>query len=458
MSRVPIRIRRGLRIPLAGVPATDVVDSLASPTVAVLPSSFRGLKPRLMVREGDSVRRGQPLFSDKRNDKLRFASPAGGVVREIRYGPRRVVEAIVVEVASREEIEHGQEFSPSRMATMSRDEALAPLLGTGLLSLLVQRPFSRIPDPATVPKAIFVNAMNSAPFLPDADVAVRGSEAEFQAGLDVLARLTPGRVHLCLPHGRALGQALVGARNVESHFFDGPHPSGNASVHIHHIDPIRPGDVVWTIRALDVVLVGHLFLTGTHPASRIISLGGPGVAGPAARHYRVRIGGELGPVIHGRLADGELRVVAGDVLSGRKVAPDGWMGLSDVALTVVPEGRARRFLGWLAPGLSDFSHSRTFLSRWIGDRGRTWALDTNLHGGYRAMVATGLYDRFVPMRIMTDFLVRAVLAHDTDEAVKLGLLEVDPEDFALPAFACPSKMDLVGIIRSGLDELEAEGL
>lgn len=458
MSTAPIRIRRGLNIPLAGVPATEIADALASPTVAVLPPRFSGMKPRLLVREGEAVRRGQPLFGDKRNGALQFASPAGGTVREIRYGQRRAIEAIVIAVASREEVVHGPEFAPSRIAALGREDALAPLLATGLLALLVQRPFSRMADPAAVPKAIFVNAMSTAPFLPDADVAVRGNEAEFQAGLDVLARLTPGRVHLCMPFGRQLSSALEDARSVVPHFFEGPHPSGNTSVHIHHIDPIRPGDVVWAIRAPDVVLIGHLFLTGTHPASRIVSLGGPGVKGTSARHYRVRIGGELAPLLRDRLADGEQRVVAGDVLAGRTVAQDGWFGLADAALTVLPEGRVRRFLGWLAPGLSDFSHSRTFLSRWFGRAGRTGLLDTNVHGGRRAMVATGLYDRFVPMRIMTDFLVRAVLAHDTEEAVKLGLLEVDPEDFALPAFACPSKMDLVGIIRSGLDELEAEGL
>lgn len=443
---------------MAGTPAREVSDVATPATVAVLPTEFVGVKPRLLVREGESVRRGQPVFADKRNAALMFGAPAGGVVREIRYGARRVIEEVVIEVSPHEEVEQGTAFSPSRIAAMSREEALAPLLKSGLLALIRQRPFSRIASPEATPKAVFVNGMNTAPFLPDPDVAVRGEEAAFQAGLDVLGRLTPGRVHLCLPAGRTgLSPALSGARGVVRHEFEGPHPSGNTSVHIHHIDPIRPGDVVWTVRAADVILIGQLFLTGQYPAFRVVSLGGPGVVPAAARHYRLRIGSALAPLLRGRLADGAQRVIAGDVLAGRAVAPDGHLGLLDAAVTVVPEGGERHFLGWMGPGLREFSHSRTFLSSWLG-HSRPRPFDTLSHGGLRAMVATGLYDRFVPMRIMTDFLVRAVLAHDTDEAVKLGLLEVDPEDFALPAFACPSKLDLVGIIRQGLDELEAEGL
>jgi Na+-transporting NADH:ubiquinone oxidoreductase subunit A len=297
--------------------------------------------------------------------------------------------------------------------------------------------------------------MATAPFQVDPAAATRGHEDAFQAGLDVLSRLTDGKVHLCL--APSAPPALAQARNVEIHYFKGPHPAGNTSVHIHHVDPIRPGDAVWTAKAADVVLIGRLFLEGALPESRVVALGGPGVAEGARRHYRVRIGGAIEDLLAGKLEPGEQRIIAGDILAGTGVAADGFLGFYDSSVTVLPENRGRHFLGWFAPGLNLFSHSKTFLSTWLRPKA-SWALGTAKHGSERPMVLTGLYDRYLPMDILPDYLLRAILAHDTEEAVKLGILEVDPEDFALCAFACPSKMDLVGIVGRGLDEMEKEGI
>jgi Na+-transporting NADH:ubiquinone oxidoreductase subunit A len=227
-------------------------------------------------------------------------------------------------------------------------------------------------------------------------------------------------------------------------------------VHIHHLDPIRNGRKVWTVRGVDLPPIGELLLEGTLPTHRTIAVGGPAIRAEARCHRRVRVGAPWDAVLEGRLAPGEVRAIAGDVLAGRACRPGGGVGWRDVSVTAIHEDRERRLLGWMTPGLGTFSHSRTFLSAWLR-RGARWDHRTNLNGSPRAMVLTGLYDRVMPMRMMTDALVRAVLAHDVEEAVRLGLLETDPEDFALPAFVCPSKTDLPGIIRAGLAEVEAEG-
>jgi len=449
------KIKKGFDIRLEGKPALEVTDAVTAGAVRVYPQEWPGLKPRLSVAEGDTVKRGSALFCDKQQEALIIRSPAGGTVRSIVRGARRALTEIHIDVAGQEETEVFPRYSGKQIRELARDQVLNHLLNTGFLAFIRQRPFSVIADPAVTPKAIFVNAMNTAPFQADPAAVLQGEGEAFQAGLDVLTRLTDGTVHVCGPdHPPA---AVTQAERVERHVFSGPHPSGNTSVHIHHIAPIAPGDTVWTTRVEDVVAIGHLFLNGEVPATKVVSIGGPGVSADARKHYRVRIGQDIGPLLSGHESKGEQRIISGTLLAGTQVPADSAFRTFDSSLTVLPEGRERHFLGWLAPGLCRFSASRLFLSRWFRP-GATWALNTNKNGSDRALVVTGLYDRFMPMRIRVDALVRAVLAHDTDEAVQLGLLETDPEDFALCAFACPSKMDIPEIIRKGLEEVALEGL
>ena len=453
-----INIKKGLDIPLAGAPQAEIVDLRPSGLVTIYPSDFKGIKPRLLVSEGDVVKRGTALFFNKKSDSLRCTSPAGGRVQSIVIGQRRMIERIVIETAGREEIEEFRKHEPESILRLMRDEILAKLLTTGLIIYIRQRPFSRMADPLAQPKSIFVNGMATAPFQADPHVCVRGYEAAFQAGLNALTRLTNGKVYLCIDqNAHNPSPALNEAKHVEIVRFSGPHPAGNTSVHIHHVDPIKPHDIVWTVQAADLVLIGRLLVEGKVPESRVIALGGPGVREQARSHYRVRIGESLGHILNDRLEEGEQRLVRGDVLSGQKASRADSLHLLDRVLNVLPEGRERNLLGWIMPGLDQHSQSRTFASRWLRPNA-TWPLNTNMHGSKRAMVLTGLYDRYLPMMILPDFLIRAILAHDVEEAIKLGILEVDPEDFALPAFACPSKMDLVGIIRQGLAQIEREGV
>ena len=449
---------KGLNVPLAGKPSAEVAETATSQEAAVYPADFPRVKPRLRVKEGDRVKRGSPLFIDKNRPELQFVSPAAGEVESIVLGPRRVIEKIVIRRGSLDTAETFDAVAPDRIERAEREALIELLLRSGTLALFRSRPFSRIPDPAVSPKSIFVNAMDTAPHHTDAAVAVAGHEEAFRAGIHALGRLTDGTVHLVLPAGRDdLPAALTQADGAAIHRFAGPHPAGNTSVHIHHLDPILPGDVVWTVRAGDLVALGRLLLDGVFPPDTVVALGGPGVLPAARKHYRVRAGEPLDSVLGGALEEGEARIINGDVLGGSGIPAGRHLPFGCSGLTVIPEDRSRTFMGWLAPGLDCFSASRAFLSTWWNRRS-DWALGSNRHGSLRAMVLTGLYDKYMPMRIMVDYLVRAVLANDTDEAVHLGILETDPEDFALCAFACPSKMDLVGIIRSGLEMIEEEGI
>jgi Na+-transporting NADH:ubiquinone oxidoreductase subunit A len=453
----PITIKHGMNIPLAGGPKSDLAEIPQARVVAVQQEE-EGLKVKLLVKEGDAVKRGSPLFVNKRLPELQFCSPASGTVRAIEYGPRRALDRVVIDADTTDEAIPFPTYKPDQLLGISRDDALNNLLQSGLLALIRQRPFARIADPAAKPKSIFVNGMNTAPFLPDLHVAVKGQERFFQAGLDVLARLTEGPVHLCLsPAAAHASPAVTQAARVKIHTFEGPHPSGNTSVHIFHIDPMEPHDIVWTIRGVDVLRIGRLFLEGAWPADKVICLAGPGVKPEAAQHYRIKVGTPLSELLDGRLTDVEQRIIGGDALSGQTLPNTSFLRSANASITVLPEGREQYFLGWMAPGINKYSKSRAYLSGWFGQR-RPWAMDTNLNGSYRSMVLTGLYDKYVPMNMMVDYLVRAVLAHDTDEAIQLGILGTDPEDFALCSFVCPSKMDISGVIKQGLNEIEKEGI
>ena len=452
---MPIQIKKGLDIPLAGAPRPEITDLPAAQSVAVY-QEFPGLKAKLRVAEGDAVGKGTPLFVDKKRPELQFCSPVAGTVKAVEYGARRALYRVVIDVGSSDvaDVEFNK-HGPDQLRGLDRAAVLSQLLEAGLFSLIRQRPFSRIADPEVTPKAIFVNGMNTAPFLPDLSVVVQGQESAFQAGLNLMTRLTEGDVHLCVAPEAA--ESVKGAANVKVHEFSGPHPSGNTSIHIHHIDPMQPTDQVWTVRGTDLIRMGQLFLEGRYPDTQIISLGGPGVKEEARQYYRLRVGTPLVDLLDGRLQDGEQRVLKGDALAGEAMKEGEHVSSMHSAITVLPEGREQFFMGWMAPGINKLSASRAYLSGWTGHK-RKWDLTTNINGGYRAMVFTGLYDKYMPLNIMVDYLVRAVLAHDTDEAIDLGILETDPEDFALCAYVCPSKMDISGIIRQGLEEIEKEGI
>lgn len=450
-----LKIKQGLDIPLAGRPGPKVEALQHGGDLRLFPGDLAGCKLKLLVQEGATVQAGDALVQDKAHPGIQLLAPVSGTIKQIVRGERRKLQEIVL-------VPSGDGAAAVVCTARSADQLLhAPsseildaVCKSGLISLIQRRPFSRMADPTVRPKSIFINAMATAPFRADPAVAIRGREADFQAGINALGRLTDGAVFLCVSPGAA---EFHGFRHVAIHAFDGPHPSGNTSTHIHHLDPIHPGDTVWAVSAADLVLIGSLLRTGHLPTSRLVALGGPAVLEPARHHYLVPIGAPVSLLTGGRLVDAEVRLIKGDVLQGDVVPESDAIHLSGSSFTALEEDRSREFMGWLLPGHDKFSASNLFVSRLMPGAGRTWSLGTSRRGSLRSMVLTGIYDRYVPLNIMVDYLVRACLARDTDEAIKLGILETDPEDFALCTVICPSKTDFGEAIRKTLHQIELEG-
>lgn len=447
------KIKKGFDVKVLGKPRSTIEEYASPALFAVYPAEFEGLKPRLKVQAGDAIKRGDVLFENKKNEKMVFRAPCGGTIKAVNLGARRAPLEIVIERSAQAESVTFQRFPKESIGALSREQVADHLLDAGLWPLIKQRPFNKIADPAKTPKAVFVNACSSAPFQADFSLVLKGDETAFQTGLLALAKLTTGKVHLCKP----AGADIPDFQGVETHTFSGPHPSGNTSVHINRISPILPQDTVYTLAAQDVILIGKLLLTGELPRTKIIALGGPAVKEECRQHYRVALGANLKPLFEKALEAGEVRIVAGNILWGDAVKADSFLRFYGSDYVALEEDRSRHLMGWTMPGLFQYSSHRVNLSSILG-MNHEWKLGTNQHGSHRAMVVTGWMDKHQPLNILTDYLVRAALAHDTAEMVQMGILETDPEDFALAAFVDPHKTDVCGIIKRGLQEIEEEGI
>ena len=451
------RVKQGLTVRLTGRPSAEIREASDPEVISVFPASdWTGIKQKLMVREGDIVQRGTPLVRNKRRDDAFLCSPAAGTVESVTHGPRMIIEEIRIRRAG-DDVVSFDKFTAEDLLKTDREVLIAHLEKTGYLQLFIQRPFSKTADAAVEPKSIFVNGMRGAPFRVDPDTAVMGREKAFQAGLNALTRLTNGRVYLAIDTD-AKATGLTGAANVDVHAFSGPHPAGNTSTHIHTLDPIAPGDNLWTMRAEDVVLYGELLLDGQLPTHKIVAAGGPELPEALRAHYRIRIGASIATAFTSELDAKAVRVVRGDVLAGDPVDVDSGVPMASSSYVVLKEDKERHFMGWMAPGLNKFTASKAFVSPWLGGLNKEWALGTNRNGSLRSMVLTGKYDKVVPLDIMVDYLIRACISHDTEDAVNLGLLGTDPEDFALCSVICPSKTDFSFFIQRALNEIEKEGL
>ena len=455
------KITKGLDIPMEGAPG-DTLRALdaktkSKGTVSVYPSEFKHVKFKMLVAEGDTVKQGGVLARRKDQEDFLLRAPVAGTIKEIVLGARRSLQEIVIAPNGSDDRETFKAYQVEGLLSASRAELLAHLKDTGFLALIRQRPFNVIAHAEQTPKSIFVNGMNTAPFRPDAHLLVRGKEQELQAGLNALTRLTDGPVHLCLAAEKAAApDALCNAQNVQVNYFDGPHPSGNTSTHIHYLDPIVPGDVVWTLRISDVLRIGELLVSGALPSTQTVMVAGTGVKPEMRGYVTVPTGRSLEDVCAGALADGETRIIRGDALHGETAELSAGVYFQDQGYVVLPEDRERHLLGWYAPTTEIFSAHRVVPSAWV--KGKRFAFGTNKRGSDRALVLTGIYDKYVPLDIMVDPLSRACIAQDTDDAVALGILETDPEDFALCTFVCPSKTDFGAIIADTLNLIQQEGI
>lgn len=457
-----IKISKGLDIPFKGRPEGTLECSHVSSQPIALPTpdqialnfdAFDEIKFRLLVKEGDRVKIGQPLAEDKSTPGRMFVSPAAGTVKEIRRGLKRSLQAIVIGLDKSEEyVTFEPLHNPSKEAIIER------LLIGGSFAYIRSRPFNLLADPHKTPRSIFVKAIESAPGTPPAELQVLGNEKEFQAGLTALSKLTSGEVHLVYRQDSSC-RAFSEAKDVHRHTAEGPHPVGNHSVHIQEIDPIRSADdCVWTVNALDVVSIGHLMLHGRSYIGRIISISGPGILPDRIGYFKARAGYPVEGLIAGRITHGDMRLISGDLLTGKHVSEKDFLGFYHTVFSVVPENTDREFLHFMGLGHNKYTFSKAYLSGHLNNTQREYDFNTNQHGEHRAFIDSTLYDKVMPLPVPTMLLVKAVMAEDFELAETLGLLQVDSEDFALPTFVCPSKMEMVDIIKNGLKHYSKEVL
>jgi Na+-transporting NADH:ubiquinone oxidoreductase subunit A len=451
MSKV-IKIKRGLDIPILGEAEKILQPPLKSSEYAVRPPVFHGLVPKMLIEEGASVKAGTPLFFDKNNEDILYTSPVSGTYTQLVRGAKRRIMEVCIEADGKEEY---IDFGVAPLSSMSQEQILQKLLKSGLWPAIRKRPFAVVANPAEKPRDIFVSAFKSVPLAPDMDFVINGRETEFQAGLDVLGRLTEGDVHLSIHATETTSTAYKQARGVKVHTFSGPHPAGNVGIQIHHIKPLNKGEVVWYVDVQDVIAIGVLFEKGIYDVQKVVALTGPEVLNP--RYYKIINGAKLSSFAENNIRvqkDVTPRIISGDVFSGEKIEPDGYVGYYDDQVTVIPEGDKPELLGWLIPTPDKHSVSRTFFSflmPW-----KKYKLNTNIRGGERQFVITGLYEKYLPMDILPMQLVKSVMINDIDLMEKLGIYEVAPEDFALCEYVCPSKIEMQTIIRDGLDVMIKE--
>ncbi|HCR3985014.1 TPA: Na(+)-translocating NADH-quinone reductase subunit A [Kluyvera ascorbata] len=446
-----IKITKGLDLPIAGLPDQQRIDDVAVTRVAVKGEEYNGLRPSMAVKEGDRVVKGQLLFEDKKIPGVRFTAPASGTVSAIHRGERRVLQSVVIDVEGDESLNFTA-YPADELATLPRDVVVTQLVESGLWTAMRTRPFSKTPAPGSVPAAIFVTAMDTNPLSADPQPIILAQREAFNAGLTVLTRLTDGKVHVCQNSGGKLGGHPQG--QVTFNQFTGPHPAGLVGTHIHFLEPVSLQKQVWHLNYQDVIAYGKLFLDGVIWTERVIALGGPQVKHP--RLLRTCLGADLNALLAGELHEGENRILSGSVLNGSQASgPHAFLGRFHLQVSVLKEGREKELLGWVTPGRDKFSITRTTLGHFL--KKKLFNLSTDTHGGERAMVPIGNYERVMPLDILPTMLLRDLLAGDTDSAQALGCLELDEEDLALCTYVCPGKYEYGPVLRRVLTQIEQEG-
>ncbi|MBT3935005.1 MAG: Na(+)-translocating NADH-quinone reductase subunit A [Bacteroidetes bacterium] len=449
MSKV-INIKKGYNIQLIGQSEKDFGQKEIPQHFAIKPSCFHGVRPKLSINEGDTVKAGTPLFFDKDNDRVIFTSPVSGTVTEIVRGEKRVILEVKITADGKNEFENFKQADPK---DLSRDEIIENLLKSGVWPMIRQRPFARIANPSDKPKAIYISAFDSSPLAADNNFIVEGQSEVFQKGIDVLKKLTDGKIHLNTHVDQEISSVFAKAKDVELHQFKGPHPAGNVGIQIHHINPIDKGDVVWYCYPQDVLSIGRLFHEGKYNAERVINLCGS--QAKEKKYYKTIIGASIENIVKDNVEGDNNRFISGNVLTGTKISDTGYLGFYHSQLTVIPEGDYYEFIGWILPGFKKFSASKTIVSSWLSPK-KKHNLDTNMHGGERAFVVSGEYEKVMPIDIYPVHLLKAIMAEDIDKMENLGIYEVAPEDFALCEVICTSKINSQTIVQQGIDLMVKE--
>ncbi|AEH00362.1 Na(+)-translocating NADH-quinone reductase subunit A [Lacinutrix sp. 5H-3-7-4] len=440
-----IKIKKGLDIKLKGAAEKATENAIVSNFYTVRPEDFHSVIPKLSVKVGAKVKAGQALFFDKSNEDVKFASPVSGEVIEIARGEKRKILSIKIQADKEQSFE---DFGALNVDSAKAEDIKAKLLASGCWAFVKQRPYDVVANPGVAPKAIFISGYASAPLAADLDYTLAGKEAELQAAVTALAKLTEGNVHIGV--GKSGNSPLAGLSGVTVHKVSGPHPAGNVGTLINKVSPINKGETVWTVAAQDLVIIGELLLTGKFNAERIVALAGSSVKKP--RYFKTKIGSEIATMVYdnGVDKDGNDRIISGNVLTGKKIKPDGNLDYYSNVISVIPEGDDYEFFGWNKPIFNKVSTSRALTFSWLTPK-KEFALNTNTNGEHRAFVTTGTYEEVFPLDIYPLQILKACMYQDLDEMEALGMYEVAPEDFALTEFVCVSKQPHQDIIRKGLD-------
>lgn len=442
-----IKIKKGLDINLKGKASEVLLNGGKSDTYAIVPDFYSGVLPKVVAKVGDKVKAGSVLMIDKNRPEIKFVSPVSGEVTAVNRGAKRKVLSIVVTPDAQIEYE---EFGKKNVASLKGDEVKEAMLNAGMWPFVMQRPYDIVATPGETPRDIFVSAFYSAPLAPDFNYLVKGQEADFQTGLDALAKLTTGKVYVGIRKGSAV-QQVKGVELVE---IEGPHPAANASVLINHTKPINKGETVWTVDPANVIIIGRLFNKGIADFSRKVVITG---SETKEQGYVQAISGcTIKSLVGGRVAtDAHVRIISGNVLTGTKVSMEDYLGAYDNQITVIPEGdETHEFLGFAMPRTDQYSMSHSYFSWLMGKK--EYVLDARIKGGKRAMIMSNEYDKVFPLDIYPEYLLKAIIAFDIDKMENLGIYEVAPEDFALCEFVDTSKIELQKIVRDGLTLLYKE--
>jgi Na+-transporting NADH:ubiquinone oxidoreductase subunit A len=444
-----IRIKKGLDLPITGKPAQRIDAGAAVQRVALLAHDYPGMKPTMLVQEGERVKLGQPLFSDKKNPRVHYTSPGCGVVAAINRGERRAFISIVIDLDGDDEISFPA-CTPAEIPSLAATAIEERLLASGLWTALRSRPFNKIPVPGTRPAAILVTAIDTNPLAADPALIINEQSEFFAAGLNALRPLTAGKVYLC----HAAGVNLPLPAGITPATFSGPHPAGLVGTHIHFLEAVDLKRSVWHLGYQDVIAIGALLLTGRIRVERIVALAGPPVERP--RLLRSRLGADLQALTGAELCAGENRLISGSVLSGHRAGGEiAYLGRYHQQVSVIPEEREKKFLDWLLPGFNKFSVKPLFASALLPRR--DLPLGTDSHGSHRAMVPIGAFEKVMPLDLQITWLLRSLLAGDTEMAQQLGALELDAEDLALCSYVCSGKNDYGEHLRRILNKIEEEG-
>ena len=442
-----IKLKKGLDINLVGKAATNVSDCKKGTVFGLVPDAFTGVKPKVVVKEGDAVKAGDALFVDKLHPEVKFTSPVSGTVKAVARGERRKVLSVQVQA---DEQQLFADFGKQNVEKLSAEQTKQLLLESGLFAFFLQRPYAVTANPDETPKAIFVSTFSDMPLAADFEFVLKGEEANFQNGIDALAKLA--KVYVGVKPGASA--SLSQAKNATVTVFDGKCPAGNVGVQINHVAPVNKGEVVWTIGAEEVIFIGRLFNTGKLDLSRKIAVAGSEVKEP--KYLNVLVGQQIADIVAGNVKDDvKVRIIDGNPLTGTKVGQDDFLGAHTTEVTVIPEGDdADEAFGWIMPRFNQFSASRTYCSWLMGKK--EYKIDARIKGGERHMIMSGEYDSVFPMDIYPEQLVKAIITGDIDRMEALGIYEVAPEDFAVAEFVDSSKLELQRIVREGLDMLRKE--